>query len=97
MQLRHHPLMIHCDVANWPPKWQTNDQRKVSPVGEVGIVRLAKIFQSYPETCVLIMEHESRSYMGFLTFDDAAFCRQVCSLINENAGSSTTKIGDLDL
>ena len=97
MLLRHHPLMIHRGVSNWPPKWQASEQSLIAPVGEVGIIKLATILQFYPETCVLVMEHESRSYMGFMTFDDPVFCRRVCGLINSHAGLSTAHIGDLKL
>jgi len=96
MQLRYHPLMIHGGVSNWPPKWQAMNGNDYSPVGETGLVRKATVPQFYPDTCVLIMENESRSYMGFMTFDDPAFCRKVCALINSNAGLSITQVGDLE-
>lgn len=95
LQLRCHPLMIHRRVSNWPPKWQAMDWNHVPPVGEVGIVRLTKIPEFYPDTCILIMEHDSRSWMGFMTFDDPAFCRRICDLMNSHAGSPTKEIGDL--
>jgi hypothetical protein len=95
LQLRCHPLMIHRGVSNWPPKWQAMDWNSRPPVGEVGIIILAKIPEFYPDTCVLIMEHDSRSCMGFMTFDDRAFCCRICDLINSYAGSSTLEIGNL--
>ncbi|HKA33618.1 MAG TPA: hypothetical protein VKH64_10420 [Candidatus Binatia bacterium] len=50
-----------------------------------------------PAQLFLFMEHDSRSYLSVLLFDDAIFCRQVGELMKRHYGRTLEEIGGLDM
>lgn len=99
MELRHHPLMSHKGLPNWPPTWTwIGGKENKRPNGEVGI--LTQVVTSRvepPNSCFLIIEHEEASYIGCLSFDDHSFCLQICVLLKNYYGRPIQDVGGLDL
>jgi hypothetical protein len=68
------------------------------PKGEVGIlteVRPSKIEPA--DRLFLYMDHENGTYLGCLLVENAVFCSQVVTLLQNCCGRSIQDIGDLDL
>jgi hypothetical protein len=102
MQLRDHPLMSYRGNPNWPPTWVKTVGSQYAALrslrGEIGVLSEALLSRVYPYTrCYLIMDFEGESYMGTLIFEDAAFCRQLCGLLQNHIAKPIKEIGDLDL
>jgi hypothetical protein len=99
VELRHHPLMSHRGLSNWPPSWLwIAGEENGHPCGEVGILREVRE-SNIPKTYRLFvtMEYQSNSYMGCLLFDDRGFCHEVYNLLNNNLGLPIVEIGGLDV
>jgi hypothetical protein len=100
MQLRDHPLMSYRQFSTWPPVWMwiggTEDRH---PKGEVGTLRRVKVVDGHPTVhkCFMWMEYEGGEYLTCLLLDDASFCEQLCTLLQQNIGRSIEEIGGLDL
>jgi hypothetical protein len=43
------------------------------------------------------MEHCGAEYVGELSLDDSAFCREICAVLIQNIGELVQEIGDIDL
>ena len=99
MNLRDHPLMIRkSGYANWPPVWTTTDpDRDDKPIGEVGTLEDVLMSDIVDNKIFMFMEFQGFRYVGFMGFDDATFCRQICPLLKSKVGLSIKEIGDLDL
>jgi hypothetical protein len=97
MQLRDHPLMTGKSVfPTWPPKWTATDRdRDDKPVGEVGILEDVLMSNLVDDKVFISMQCEGLRYMGFMSFGDPPFCRQIYTLLKSNVGRSIKEIGDL--
>jgi hypothetical protein len=92
MQLRDHPLMTRKSVfPTWPPKWAATHRDRDDILEDVLMSNLVddKVF--------IFMQCEGLRYMGFMSFIDPPFCRQIYTLLKANVGLSIKEIGDLDL
>ena len=98
MKLREHPLMICGGIRNWPPVWVwvggENNQR---PRGEVGVLIRAEPSVVEIKRLFLTIQYNDSEYMGCLSFDDAAFCREIYHLLKELYRHSILEIGELDI
>jgi len=45
----------------------------------------------------MFIEYQSFRYMGFIGFDDPAFCSQIHTSSKANIGRSIKELGDLDV
>jgi hypothetical protein len=98
MQLRDHPLMTRKRVfPTWPPKWMADRDRDDKPVGEVGILEDVLMSNLVDNKVFIFMQCEGLRYMGFMSFDDPPFCRQIYTLLQSNVGLSINELGDLDV
>jgi hypothetical protein len=100
MQLRSHPLMNYRGIANWPPTWtkRRGDAFKNILRGEIGVLTQVLPSRIEPDARVfLVMRSGDNSYMGTLLFRDAAFCRLVTAVLQEQIGKTMKEIGDLDM
>src|SRR5215510_8077252 len=99
MLLRDHPLMTYKGNRSWPPAWLwTASYDNTHPRGEVGILKavLHSPIKSL-HSCLLIMDHCGAEYVGELSLDDSAFCREICAVLIQNIGKLVQEIGDTDL
>jgi hypothetical protein len=99
MQLRDHPLMIRKSVyPSWPPTWTTthHDQND-KPTGEIGTLHQVLTSELLDNKIFLFIQFQGFRYMGFMGFDDLAFCSQIYALLKAHIGLSIKEIGDLDL
>jgi hypothetical protein len=90
--------MNYHGIRNWPPSWVST--RSLPPEklnGEIGTLKAVKLYDLTPNRCFLIIEFQTRRYMGSLLFQDAVFCRQLHDLLQQHLGRSIKEIGDLDL
>src|SRR5262245_25597176 len=99
MLLREHPLMSSHNVCNWPPIWAwTSGSENKRPRGEIGILKGVSLSKIKPaDRCYLYIDHEGSSYIGYLLFDDPAFCSQIVELLDGYCNRSIADIGNLDL
>ena len=76
-----------------------NAQRRTAPscVGEIGTLEQALMHELFDNKIFLFIEHGGFRYMGFMQFDDPAFCSQIHNLLKANLGRTIEEIGDLDL
>jgi hypothetical protein len=98
MKLREHPLMICEGIRNWPPIWVwVGGKKNERPRGEVGI--LIRVEPSVIEfkRLFLTIQYNDSEYMGWLSFDDAAFCREIYNLLKGLYRHSILEIGELDI
>jgi hypothetical protein len=99
MQLRDHPLMIRkSGYPSWPPTWTTthHDQND-KPTGEIGTLEQVIVHELLDNKIFLFILFQSFRYMGFMSFDDLAFCSQIHTLLQAHIGQSIKEIGDIDL
>jgi hypothetical protein len=99
MTLRDHPLMTRKSGAVvWPPRWTTTHHDwNEQPVGEVGVLEKAMMNPLFDNKIFMFMMYKGFRYMGFLHFDDPAFCHQIFTLLQSQFDRSIKDIGDLDL
>jgi hypothetical protein len=98
MKLREHPLMMRGGILNWPPIWLwTGGEKNERPRGEVGV--LIRVEPSVVEvrSLFLTIQYNDSEYMGSLSFDDAAFCREIYNLLKGLYRHSIAEIGELDI
>jgi hypothetical protein len=93
VSLRHHPANIE---ASWPPTWTHISEAKRLR-GEIGV--LSGVYRTRDDTksCYLVMEHKGETYIGVMMLENAAFSRQVCSLLQQHIGHPVAEIGSLNL
>ena len=99
MQLRDHPHMVRkSGFKTWPPIWTTtrHDQND-KPTGEIGTLQQVLTSEWLDNKIFLFIQFQGFRYMGFMSFDDLAFCSQIHTLLKANIGLSMKEIGDLDL
>ena len=92
--------MCYRGLRNWPPiwTWRGGEGADRQVRGEVGVLRDVLLSQVKPRSRIyLIIEHEKEEYMGCLLFTDAAFCAQICELLNKHRGFRVADLGNLDL
>jgi hypothetical protein len=65
--------------------------------GEIGTLTGTIFYKDLPKRLYLIIEFERERYMGALAFNDATFCRQLHSILQNHFQKSIKEIGDLDL
>jgi hypothetical protein len=82
----------------WPPLWTTthHDQND-KPTGEIGTLEQVIVHELLDNKIFLFILFQSFRYMGFMSFDDLAFCSQIHTLLKANIGRSLKEIGDVDL
>ena len=98
VKLRDDPRMIHrSGYNNWPPVWTTTRKGDTRPHGEVGILNHALMHESFNNRLFVRMTYEGRRYMGLLAFSDAAFCRQVHSVLQSYLRRHMSEIGEIEL
>ena len=96
MTLREHPLMSFRGLRSWPPALlgiDTNERL----AGENGVLAHVLPDNRDKERIFLLVEHDKRSYVGLLKFDDLHFCRRIYEILTKNTGRSLREVGDLDL
>jgi hypothetical protein len=99
MQLRDHPLMVRkSGFKTWPPIWTTthHDQND-KPTGEIGTLEQVIVHELLDNKIFLFILFQSFRYMGFMSFDDLAFCSQIHTLLKAHIGLSIKEIGNIDL
>jgi hypothetical protein len=99
MQLRDHPLMVRkSGFKTWPPLWTTthHDQND-KPTGEIGTLEQVIVHELLDNKIFLFILFQSFRYMGFMSFDDLAFCSQIHTLLQAHIGQTIKEIGDIDL
>jgi hypothetical protein len=80
--------------------WTGTGENK-HPHGEVGILKEVHI--SSPASVAplnrvyLFMEYRDSSYVGALLFTDAATCKEIGKILEDQCGHSIKEIGDIDL
>jgi hypothetical protein len=88
-------------MANWPPTWTKRhggEAFKNILRGEIGVLTQVLPSRIEPDARVfLVMRSGDNSYMGTLLFRDAAFCRLVTAVLQEQIGKTMKEIGDLDM
>jgi hypothetical protein len=99
MQLRYHPLISYRGLPSWPPAWTPANPKSHLKVlrGEIGRLEYVLPNKTSHNRCFLIIEHEGHPYVGCLFIDDAIFCAQIMTIIQNQAGLTIKEIGDLDL
>jgi hypothetical protein len=99
MLLRDHPLMTYKGERSWPPAWLwTAGYDNTHPQGKVGILKAVLRSPIKPfHSCFLITEHCGAEYVGELSLDDPAFCREIFDVLIQNLGELVQEIGDIDL
>ena len=80
----------------WPPIWAKFKGVGVAS-GEIGYLEHVRIRAELQACLFLTIDHEGSKFMGSMTFDDSAFCLQLCELLKSKIGLSIKEIGDLDL
>jgi hypothetical protein len=99
MELRNHPLMVRkSGFKTWPPLWTTTRYDETDkPTGEVGTLEQVLMHELVDNKIFLFIQFQGLRYMGFMSFDDLAFCSQIHTLLKANIGLSIKEIGNLDL
>jgi hypothetical protein len=98
MKLRDHPLMTYRGVRIWPPLWiETRPRTYATVTGEIGTLTYVYSTPAAMNRCTLVIEHDTKSYVGTLIFSDEAFCKQVCELLRRKRNRTIKEIGDLDV
>jgi hypothetical protein len=82
----------------WPPLWTTthHDQND-KPTGEIGTLEQVIVHELLENKIFLFVQFQGFRYMGFMSFDDRAFCSQIQTLLRAHIGLSIKEIGDIDL
>jgi hypothetical protein len=99
MHLRDHPLLIRkSGYRGWPPAWTTTrHDRNDKPIGEVGTLEDVMMSDLIDNKIFMFMLYDGCRYMGFLSFDDRMFCRQIYTLLKAHVSLSIKEIADLDV
>ena len=99
MQLRDHSLMLgKSGFKTWPPLWTTtHHDRNDALTGEIGTLHQVLTSELLDNKIILFVQFQGSRYMGFMKFDDRAFCSQIHTLLIANIGLSIKEIGDLYL
>ena len=99
MKLRDHPFMSDVNTRNWPPAWLwRGDGEDTRPNGEVGLLRDVILSDIDPPTrCFLVMQHMGAEYIGCLSFENSAFCREIYRLLGGYCGNRIDEVGDIDI
>lgn len=98
MKLREHPLMICGGIRNWPPIWLwIGGEKNERPRGEVGVLIRVEPSVIEIKRLFLTIQYNESEYMGCLSFDDAAFCREIYNLLKGLYRHSILEIGELDI
>jgi hypothetical protein len=101
--LRDHPLMNYRGLPNWPPRWlPRKDFGGEQLWGEVGVLRevvvsCGNLYNRQLSQLFLFIEHNQKSYVSAVLFNDAMFCREVGELMKRNYGRPLEEIGSLDV
>jgi hypothetical protein len=90
--------MNYGGVHNWPPIWiETRPRTYAKVTGEIGTLTYVYSNPAAMNRCTLVIEHEAKTYVGTLTFNNEAFCKQVCELLRLKRSRTIKEIGDLDV
>jgi hypothetical protein len=50
-----------------------------------------------PTRCFLVMQYRGAEYIGCLSFENSAFCREISRVLRDHCGNSIHEIGDIDI
>jgi hypothetical protein len=85
-------------ISNWPPIWVwTGGKKNELPRGEVGVLVEVRPSLLDIKRLFLIIQYNDSEYMDCLSFDDAAFCREIYVLLKSLYRHSISAIGELDI
>jgi hypothetical protein len=91
--------MFGMGIPNWPPAWLwRGGGEDTRPNGEVGLLRdviLSSI--DPPIRFFLVMQHMGAEYIGCLSFENPAFCREIYRVCATIAVIPIHEIGDIDI
>ena len=98
MKLRDHRMMSHRGVKNWPPVWtRLGTMSSKSSEGKLVFFSILFSIPKCPVGAFVVIEHEGKTYVGTLLFQDRAFCKQVSDLLHRHVKRTIKEIGNLDL
>ena len=75
----------------------THPDRDDKPIGEVGVLEEVLVSELIDNKVFMFIKYQGFRYMGFIGFDDPAFCSQIRTLLRASIGRSINEIADLDL
>jgi hypothetical protein len=81
-------------LKTWPPLWMTTQNKAVGEVGSLEDVMMSDLIDN---KVFVVMQYQGLRYMGFMSFDDRPFCREIYTLLKSKIGVSIKEIGDIDL
>jgi len=67
------------------------------PIGETGMLEEVVMSNLIDNKVFMFIQVDSVRYVGFMAFDDPAFCSQIFYLLKDNLGRSIKEIGDLNV
>lgn len=98
MELREHPLLSFGGHRSWPPAWTwIGGKSDKYLTGEIGVLKEIRTPEWPAKKSYLIIEYDEALYMGCLMTREPAFCRQLCTLLQDQRGRSIQAIGGLDV
>lgn len=94
MKLRDHPLMTRkSGYKSWPPSWTTtHPDRDDKPIGEVGVLEEVLVSELIDNKVFMFIKYQGLRYMGFIGFDDPAFCSQIRTLLRASKAARSMKL-----
>jgi hypothetical protein len=84
-------------LKTWPPLWMMTQDKDDKAIGEVGSLEDVMMSDLLDNKVFVVMQYQGLRYMGFMTFDDRPFCREIYTLLKSKIGVSIKEIGDTDL
>jgi hypothetical protein len=83
---------------NWPPVWTKATKEAADQArGEIGVLRYVHFSNSSSYKCFLVIEHESKHFVGTLVFHGPALHRQITDVLQQHIGCSIKDIGNLEI
>jgi hypothetical protein len=91
--------MSYVGMRNWPPAWLwRGGSDDTMPTGEVGLLKDVILSDIDPPTrCFLVMQHMGAEYVGCLSCENSAFCREIYRVLSDHCGNPIDEIGDVDI
>ncbi len=90
--------MSYRGSKNWPPTWtnaRNNDVKTIK--GEIGVLVYVHSHAELSTRMYLVMDHDGKTYVGTLIFENNTFCKQIGNLLRLHLKRPIKDIGDLDL
>jgi hypothetical protein len=91
--------MSYVGMRNWPPAWLwRGGSDDTMPTGEVGLLKDVILSDIDPPTrCFLVMQHMGAEYVGCLSCENSAFCREIYRVLSDHCGNPIDEIADVDI